>query len=205
MQNLRDMFSVYDIDRSDSISTEELFEMLKSLGDESSITECRKMIGGFGEAFWRGGFAAHEDTEAKVDAAELGHIVDYDQVEDKVDDAADAGVEESGGDQQGCRVDVRTLSGLPSVLHLPAQATARLHPRRFQQRPRPLPLPGESLFFQFPARSILFEVLGDLAGKPEKNGLAGEGKWSGTLFESSGVEARRRRRRRVENGRTSAL
>ncbi|KAL6193940.1 hypothetical protein ACLB2K_035024 [Fragaria x ananassa] len=51
-------------------------------------------------------------------------------------------------------------------------------------------------------RSTLFKVLGDLAGKPKKNGLAREGKWSGTLLESSGVEARRRRRWRVENGRT---
>ncbi|KAL6182654.1 hypothetical protein ACLB2K_044069 [Fragaria x ananassa] len=40
--------------------------------------------------------------------------------------------------------------------------------------------------------------------KLEKNGLAGEGKWSGTLLESSGVEARCRRRRRMENGRTDA-
>ncbi|KAL6228189.1 hypothetical protein ACLB2K_002143 [Fragaria x ananassa] len=40
--------------------------------------------------------------------------------------------------------------------------------------------------------------------KLEKNGLAGEGKWSGTLLESSGVQACWRRRRRVENGRTSS-
>ncbi|KAL6194806.1 hypothetical protein ACLB2K_035881 [Fragaria x ananassa] len=45
-------------------------------------------------------------------------------------------------------------------------------------------------------------VLGDLAGKLEKNGLAREGKWSGTLLESSGVEAHRRQRRRVKNERT---
>ncbi|KAL6217022.1 hypothetical protein ACLB2K_010240 [Fragaria x ananassa] len=43
----------------------------------------------------------------------------------------------------------------------------------------------------------------DLAGKLEKNGLAGEGKWSETLLESSGVEARRCQRE--ENGRTFAL
>ncbi|KAL6207011.1 hypothetical protein ACLB2K_024256 [Fragaria x ananassa] len=92
--------------------------------------------------------------------------------------------------------------GRPSVLHPPAPATARLHPRTLQQRPRPLSLLGESVLFQFPARLILFEVLGDLAGKLEKNGLAGEGKWSGTLLECSGVEARRCRRQRVENGRT---
>ncbi|KAL6130576.1 hypothetical protein ACLB2K_068955 [Fragaria x ananassa] len=39
--------------------------------------------------------------------------------------------------------------GRPSLLHPPAPATARLHPRRLQQRPRPLSLPGESVFFQF--------------------------------------------------------
>ncbi|KAL6179947.1 hypothetical protein ACLB2K_046618 [Fragaria x ananassa] len=72
---------------------------------------------------------------------------------------------------------------------------ACLHPRRLQQPPRPLSLTGESVLFQF----------GDLAGKLEKNGFAGEGKWSGMLLESSGVEACRRRHRRVENGRTSAL
>ncbi|KAL6197958.1 hypothetical protein ACLB2K_027750 [Fragaria x ananassa] len=51
----------------------------------------------------------------------------------------------------------------------------------------------------FPARSTLFEVLGDLAGKLEKNKLAGEGKWSRTLLETCGVEACRCRRRRVES------
>ncbi|KAL6188950.1 hypothetical protein ACLB2K_040340 [Fragaria x ananassa] len=35
----------------------------------------------------------------------------------------------------------------------------------------------------FLAKSILFEVLGDLSGKLEFGGLAGEGKWSGTLLE----------------------
>ncbi|KAL6145337.1 hypothetical protein ACLB2K_056025 [Fragaria x ananassa] len=39
--------------------------------------------------------------------------------------------------------------GRPSVLHPPAPATARLHPRRLQQRPRPLSLPAESVIFQF--------------------------------------------------------
>ncbi|KAL6187533.1 hypothetical protein ACLB2K_038931 [Fragaria x ananassa] len=46
MQNLRDAFSVYDKDGNGSISAEELFEVLKSLGDECSLAECRKMIDG---------------------------------------------------------------------------------------------------------------------------------------------------------------
>ncbi|KAL6192584.1 hypothetical protein ACLB2K_033670 [Fragaria x ananassa] len=46
LQNLRDAFSVYDKDGNGSISAEELFEVLKSLGDECSLDECRKMIGG---------------------------------------------------------------------------------------------------------------------------------------------------------------
>ena len=39
----------------------------------------------------------------------------------------------------------------------------------------------------------------------KKRGLAEEGKYSGTLLEFSEVEAHRRRRRRVENGRASAF
>ncbi|KAL6228303.1 hypothetical protein ACLB2K_002254 [Fragaria x ananassa] len=156
--------------------------------------------------------------------------------------------------------------GRPSVLHPLAPATAHLHPRRLQQRPQPLSLPGESVLFQFsgkitvkrcgqagsgadvrtglkvrtsvrsppfgagdgapppqetpaaspttfpPRRVRSFPVFRqdhpktsnkvDLAGKPEKKGLARKGKWSGTLLESSRVEARHCRRRRVENGQT---
>ncbi|XP_068327933.1 probable calcium-binding protein CML25 [Pyrus communis] len=46
LENLKDAFSVYDIDGNGSISAEELYEVLRSLGDECSIDECRKMIGG---------------------------------------------------------------------------------------------------------------------------------------------------------------
>ncbi|XP_022775692.1 probable calcium-binding protein CML25 [Durio zibethinus] len=46
LENLKDAFSVYDIDGNGSISPEELHEVLKSLGDECSIAECREMISG---------------------------------------------------------------------------------------------------------------------------------------------------------------
>lgn len=46
MANLKDAFSVYDIDGNGSISAEELQKVMRSLGDECSIAECRKMISG---------------------------------------------------------------------------------------------------------------------------------------------------------------
>ncbi|TYH31414.1 hypothetical protein ES288_A01G172000v1 [Gossypium darwinii] len=46
LENLKDAFSVYDIDGNGWVSAEELHEVLKSLGDECSIAECRKMISG---------------------------------------------------------------------------------------------------------------------------------------------------------------
>lgn len=46
MENLREAFSVYDIDGNGSITAEELHEVLQSLGEECSIGECRKMISG---------------------------------------------------------------------------------------------------------------------------------------------------------------
>ncbi|KAL6179562.1 hypothetical protein ACLB2K_051075 [Fragaria x ananassa] len=64
----------------------------------------------------------------------------------------------------------------PSVLHRPATTTARLHPSGFQQRPRPLSLPGEFVLFQFPVRSPKTPNKVDLAGKLEFGGLVGEGK-----------------------------
>ncbi|KAH7570883.1 hypothetical protein JRO89_XS05G0213400 [Xanthoceras sorbifolium] len=46
LENLKDAFSVYDIDGNGSITAEELFKVLKSLGDECTMAECRKMISG---------------------------------------------------------------------------------------------------------------------------------------------------------------
>ncbi|KAL8150752.1 hypothetical protein V2J09_020560 [Rumex salicifolius] len=46
MVNLREAFSVYDIDGNGSISAEELLQIMKSLGDGCSIADCRKMIAG---------------------------------------------------------------------------------------------------------------------------------------------------------------
>ncbi|MBA0624575.1 hypothetical protein Godav_009916 [Gossypium davidsonii] len=43
---LKDAFSVYDRNGNGWISAEELQEVLKSLGDECSIEECRKMVSG---------------------------------------------------------------------------------------------------------------------------------------------------------------
>lgn len=46
MENLKDAFSVYDIDGNGSITADELFKVLKSLGDECTLAECKKMISG---------------------------------------------------------------------------------------------------------------------------------------------------------------
>lgn len=46
LENLKDAFSVFDIDKNGSISAEELHNVLGSLGEECSIAECRKMIAG---------------------------------------------------------------------------------------------------------------------------------------------------------------
>ncbi|XP_021909993.1 probable calcium-binding protein CML25 [Carica papaya] len=46
LENLKDAFSVYDIDGNGSITAEELHEVLRSLGDECSLADCRKMISG---------------------------------------------------------------------------------------------------------------------------------------------------------------
>ncbi|KAI3516619.1 hypothetical protein L1887_15541 [Cichorium endivia] len=46
LENLKDAFSVFDIDKNGSITAEELQNVLGSLGEESTIGECRKMIAG---------------------------------------------------------------------------------------------------------------------------------------------------------------
>lgn len=46
MEDLRNAFSVFDLDRNGLISADELASVLKSLGEGASIADCRKMIGG---------------------------------------------------------------------------------------------------------------------------------------------------------------
>ncbi|GAB4828729.1 hypothetical protein Ancab_018397 [Ancistrocladus abbreviatus] len=46
LQNLKEAFSVYDIDGDGRITAEELQMVMKSLGDNCSIAECKKMISG---------------------------------------------------------------------------------------------------------------------------------------------------------------
>lgn len=46
LENLREAFSVFDIDKNGSITAEELQNVLGSLGEESTLTECEKMISG---------------------------------------------------------------------------------------------------------------------------------------------------------------
>ncbi|KAI4369053.1 hypothetical protein MLD38_017544 [Melastoma candidum] len=46
MENLKEAFSVYDRDGNGEITAEELHEVLRSLGEECTLGECRKMING---------------------------------------------------------------------------------------------------------------------------------------------------------------
>ncbi|KAK6119986.1 hypothetical protein DH2020_046274 [Rehmannia glutinosa] len=46
LENLKDAFQVFDIDKNGSISAEELQDVLQSLGEECTLAECRKMISG---------------------------------------------------------------------------------------------------------------------------------------------------------------
>ncbi|XP_020233086.1 probable calcium-binding protein CML25 [Cajanus cajan] len=46
LENLRDAFSIFDIDGNGSITVEELHMVMASLGDQCSVDDCRKMIAG---------------------------------------------------------------------------------------------------------------------------------------------------------------
>ncbi|GAA0162694.1 calmodulin-related [Lithospermum erythrorhizon] len=46
LANLRDAFSIFDIDKNGSISAEELQNVFRSLGEDCSLAECKKMICG---------------------------------------------------------------------------------------------------------------------------------------------------------------
>ncbi|XP_059649700.1 probable calcium-binding protein CML25 [Cornus florida] len=46
LENLKEAFSVFDMDKNGSISAEELLNVMKSIGEECSLAECRKMISG---------------------------------------------------------------------------------------------------------------------------------------------------------------
>uniref|UniRef100_A0A0V0HBC2 Putative calcium-binding protein CML25-like n=1 Tax=Solanum chacoense TaxID=4108 RepID=A0A0V0HBC2_SOLCH len=46
LESLKDAFSVFDMDKNGSISAEELLTVLRSLGEDCTLAECRKMISG---------------------------------------------------------------------------------------------------------------------------------------------------------------
>ncbi|KAI3744428.1 hypothetical protein L1987_57508 [Smallanthus sonchifolius] len=46
LENLKDAFAVFDVDKNGLITAEELLDVLKSLGDNCTITDSRKMIAG---------------------------------------------------------------------------------------------------------------------------------------------------------------
>ncbi|KAI7728601.1 hypothetical protein M8C21_023506 [Ambrosia artemisiifolia] len=46
LENLKEAFSVFDVDNNGSITADELQKVLGSLGEECSVGECRKMIAG---------------------------------------------------------------------------------------------------------------------------------------------------------------
>ena len=46
MENLKEAFSVFDVDNNGSITAEELQNVLSSLGEECSLGDCRRMIAG---------------------------------------------------------------------------------------------------------------------------------------------------------------
>ncbi|KAL6127742.1 hypothetical protein ACLB2K_071105 [Fragaria x ananassa] len=71
--------------------------------------------------------------------------------------------------------------------------------------PDHFPSPASPPNSSFSARSPKTSNKIDMAGKREFDGLAGDEKWSGTLLESAGVEARPRRGRTVANRGMSTL
>ncbi|KAL1327839.1 hypothetical protein HN51_037828 [Arachis hypogaea] len=46
LENLKEAFSVFDIDGNGSITAEELNTVMRSLGEECTLAECRRMISG---------------------------------------------------------------------------------------------------------------------------------------------------------------
>ncbi|KAK1413717.1 hypothetical protein QVD17_35495 [Tagetes erecta] len=46
LENLKDAFSIFDIDKNGLITAEELLDVLRSLGENCTITESQKMIAG---------------------------------------------------------------------------------------------------------------------------------------------------------------
>ena len=46
MEDLRQAFSIFDLDRSGAISAEELERVLRGLGERASVAQCRRMIDG---------------------------------------------------------------------------------------------------------------------------------------------------------------
>ncbi|XP_008808789.2 probable calcium-binding protein CML10 [Phoenix dactylifera] len=46
LEDLRHAFSVFDIDRNGSISVDELEKVLRSIGEEETLAQCKKMIDG---------------------------------------------------------------------------------------------------------------------------------------------------------------
>lgn len=46
LQNLKDAFEVFDVDKNGAISADELQNVLQSLGEECTLPECKKMISG---------------------------------------------------------------------------------------------------------------------------------------------------------------
>ncbi|XP_078442043.1 putative calcium-binding protein CML25 [Wolffia australiana] len=46
LEDLRDAFSVFDLDRNGSISAEELARVYEKLGESASVAQCRRMIEG---------------------------------------------------------------------------------------------------------------------------------------------------------------